>query len=130
MVSVTTVFARSDTTATIDFTAQSCAAAIRERRLLLIRRQTTTLGTSEVDIHVDDEHEVDENGLVLEDHLASSRMPLLSACSLLLLLYDAAHEAVHVYPRTIQILAVAIIRERLLFIFVHLEVQLLFESGD
>ena len=27
----------------------------------------------------------------------SSRMPLLSACSLLLLLYDAVHEAVHVH---------------------------------
>ena len=55
------------------FTAQSCVATIRERRLLLIQRQTTTLGTSEVeeagpfvDI-ADDKHELDENNLVLED---------------------------------------------------------------
>ena len=51
----------------------SRAATIRERRLLLIRRQTTTLGTSEVEdagsfVDIDDdEHEVDENELVLEN---------------------------------------------------------------
>ena len=68
-----TVFARSDAAATTYFTARSCAATIRERRLLFIRRERTTLGTSEVkearpfvDLD-DDEDEVNENELVLED---------------------------------------------------------------
>ena len=54
-------------------------------------------------------------------------MPLI-LCSLILL-YDTAHEAVHVHARTIRILAAAIIREQL-FIFAHLEVRLLFKSSD
>ena len=44
-----TVFARSDAAATIYFTARSCAATIRERALLLIRRVMTTLATSKVE---------------------------------------------------------------------------------
>ena len=45
-------------------------ATIREQCLLLMRRQTTTIGTSEVEkagpfVDIDDdEHEVDENELV------------------------------------------------------------------
>ena len=68
-----TVFARTDAAATIYFTARSCVATIQERRLLFIRRERTTLGTSEmeeagpfVDLD-DDEDEVNENRLVLED---------------------------------------------------------------
>ena len=62
-----TVFARSDAAATIYFAARSCAATIRERRLLSIRRERTTLGTSKVeeagpfaDTH-DDEDESEDN---------------------------------------------------------------------
>ena len=36
--------------------------------------------------------------------IASSRTPVLSGCSLLLLLYDAAREAVHVHAHTIDII--------------------------
>ena len=73
----------------------------------------------------DIDHELDENKLVLED-CYSSQTPLLFA----LLLYDAAHEVVHEHARTCttRILATAVFRERLVFIFVHLEVWLLFES--
>ena len=67
-----TVFTRSDAVATIYFTARSCAATIRERRLLIIRRERNTLGTCEEEEagpfeDIDDGHELDENELVLED---------------------------------------------------------------
>ena len=46
--------------------------AIRERRLLLIRTETATLGTTELEesgpfVDIDDEDELEENELVLED---------------------------------------------------------------
>ena len=45
----------------------------------------------------------------------------------LLILYDAVHK---VCSRATRILAAAIIQERLLFLYAHLEVRHLFESGD
>ena len=70
---VHTVFARSDAVASIYFTLQSCVASIRERHLLLIRRETAILGTAELEeagpfTDIDDDRDkLEENELVLVD---------------------------------------------------------------